>query len=236
MAIRTAGYYWVMYGQEWEPGFWSDGHWTLISEQEKVVDDDLSLIGPRIVPPNQHELFPLEKPSLMTASTKEERSTYVDDAQQRMEKHYAYTPTDNDWGLFCYTDASPGIGGGVGAFYWFSSRDDVFSFICQVLPFYSSGHSYDNPHLKQRQLGVIVEAIRIGAISEAEGLAQLNKALVNVYQITWWGTLHRLTQGDSPFARAVINAFEAQHTTTIEPPLSDAQNKEWLAFLSEYGL
>ncbi|AZM96560.1 hypothetical protein EI420_13100 [Vreelandella venusta] len=71
-----------------------------------------------------------------------------------------------------------------------------------------------------------MEAIRIGAISKAEGLVQLNKALVNVYQITWWGTLHSLTQGDSPFARAVIDAFEAQHTATIEPLLSDAQNKE----------
>lgn len=236
MTPRTAGYYWVMYGQEWEPAFWSDEYWMLIGDETHVEDDDLSLIGPRLVPPNQHELFPLEKPSLITAATQEEPLAYADEAQQRMEKHHAWTPTDDDWGLFCSDDASPGIGSGVGAFYWFSSRDDVFHFICQVLPFHSGDDHYDNPHLKQRQLGVIVEAIRIGAISEAEGLAQLNKALANVCQIAWWGTLHALTEGGSAFASAVTDAFSAQHATPLKMPMNEAQKKRWLAFLSEYGL
>lgn len=236
MAVRTVGYYWVMIGREWEPGFWNDEHWRLIDEDEALGDDDLSFIGPHIAPPNQSDLFSLEKSSLMTASSAVEQSSYIDDAQQRMERHYAHTPNEDDWGLFCYTDASPGIGGGVGAFYWFTSRDELFRFICQVLPFHPDSNPYDNPHLKQRQLGVIVEAIRIGAISEPEGLTQLNKALINVYQIAWWGTLRSLTLGDSDFAKKVVNAFEQQHATTLTPPLNDAQQKAWLAYLSEYGL
>lgn len=233
---RLAGYYWVSVNKEWEPGFWSGEHWLLIGEEDRYQDDDIDLIGPALVMPNQGDFFRADKPSLIEGKSPLDEETRLTLTQQQLEHHHSISPTDDSWGLYCAGDASPAAGGGVGAFYWFASRDEMLRFIVQVLPFNPPGPDHDNPLAKQHQVSVIADAIRTGAISEAQGLLQLNKALEHYSRIEWWGTLEALTAGQDDFARQVISAFETEQGHPLSVPVSDPQRSAWLAFLGDYGL
>ncbi|MGS2742581.1 hypothetical protein ACU6TU_03160 [Halomonas sp. LS-001] len=233
---RLPGYYWVVFAVEWEPAFWSGEHWLLLDDIDTYQDDGLKLIGSYLVMPNQTDLFRADKPSLIRVRPVADEETLLEQTQQQLEHHHGITPTDKSWGLYFAGDDSPAMGGGVGAFYWFGSKDEMLRFIVQVLPFNPPGPAHDNPLAKQHQVSVISEAIRMNAISDEQGIIQLNKALKGFSCIEWWGTLEMLTTGQDNFAKRVVSAFEMQEDRPLSLPLRGSQRSAWLAFLSEYGL
>lgn len=233
-AHRTPGYYWVMPNSEWEPGLWTGQHWLITGEADHLSDGDMDLIGPHIPLPNQQEIFRSAKPSLVSNSFEQDIDACIDKAQRLMEIHHDLDPEDNDLGMFCRDDTS-GAGGGIGAFYWFNSMDSMLEFIAQVLPYNPPGPSYDNPHLKQQQIGLIADAIRIKAISDHEGFRQINKSLSAYSNIEWWGTFRELAEGNCSFSKTLIHHFE--QTLHLSRPSTTKDNKEiFTSFLKDYGI
>jgi len=63
----------------------------------------------------------------------------VEEAQQQGSAGSEFEPTDETWGFFSYGDAPPAIGGGIGSFLWFSSREELLDYVGRLLPFLAPG-------------------------------------------------------------------------------------------------
>jgi hypothetical protein len=74
--------------------------------------------------------------------------------QKQMEKDQQ-NQNEDTWGMFSYGDAPPAIGGGMGVFCWFDSRDELLDFIVKTLPFCPPGPGSDNPIETAKLVNVI---------------------------------------------------------------------------------
>ena len=165
----------------------------------------------------------------------------MEQAFERLNESAQRDPRVCPWGLFAWGDAPPACGGGVGAFQWFETLEDLMEFITD----WSAAEymSFDNEAewLEQRQcLRSIVSQWQADPVSTVQNL---NKELKGLIQIDWIGSFAELKAGKVDFSRRIQEAFTDYHlsevsSSTSENPEKEAQAAEhsFIRFLAEYGM
>jgi hypothetical protein len=162
-----------------------------------------------------------------------------DEANQAWSEAYERDISETSWGFYSYGDASPAIGGGVGCFLWFSSRNLMLDFIESVLPVSPPGPAASD-HNKTAEATRIVSAARDQETLPDEMRERLNHILRGYSQIEWWGTFRTLLSDDELFASKVRQSFKeeaVQTTDQCEPghSINDHDIGHFKTFLKSYG-
>jgi hypothetical protein len=168
-----------------------------------------------------------------------------DDLEERLERAEASwqevsngPPADDcEWGFFSYGDAPPAIGGGAGMFTWFPDRNSMLDFIASTLPYFPPGRSTLDPEDISENTAVVVEKLRLGTISDIDGIKELNEALVTCSQLNWIGTVEDLLSGNHPYAIQVREAFREDDEEESEGvPISEDEKEDFYEFLEAWGI
>jgi hypothetical protein len=145
-------------------------------------------------------------------------------------------PLESDWGFCAYGDAPAAIGGGISAFYWFESREEMLTFIAEHALLMNLPRSDLDLNAVWKAVGNIVEAMRNSRISDAAAVNKLNEKLRHASQFTWLGTFGSLRQGETKEARDVIDEFRDAKDNTPASPVSERELEDFREFLREYSI
>jgi hypothetical protein len=139
-------------------------------------------------------------------------------------------PDPLDWGAWMYSDAHPAMGGGVGGFVWFDTRDEMLAFFREHLAHLDPGiQSRNNAYEIAKACQAIVDTVREGSVELRVGMTRLNHVVRGLTVIQWWGRLEDLHTSDAAFPCDVRSRFrrEAAH---INPNSSQITTDEEPAF------
>ncbi len=168
-----------------------------------------------------------------------------DDLDKRIERAEASwqevssgsPPDDYEWGFFSYGDAPPAIGGGVGMFTWFPDRNSMLDFIANTLPYNPPGQSDLDPDEIAANTAAVVEKLRLGTISDLDGIHELNEALATCSQLNWIGTVKDLLEGSHPYAIRVRQSFRNDDKNECEKePICEDKKEDFYEFLESWGI
>lgn len=154
--------------------------------------------------------------------------------------HCARTESDeaNIWGFYSYGDAPPAIGGGIGSFAWFGTRQELLSFIRDVLPYSPPGSSDADWDKVENDVHEIVGKAIEGKIDDRRTVQALNDALRTFSQIEWLGTFDDLIRGSHPFAERIRKEFceRDEEKNADHQEIGEEELVAFRGFLSEYGI
>lgn len=168
-----------------------------------------------------------------------------DDLDERVERAEASwqevssgaPPDDCEWGFFSYGDAPPAIGGGVGMFTWFPDRNTMLDFIANTLPYFPPGQSNLDPDEIAENTAAVVDKLRLGTVSDLDGIKKLNEVLVTCSQLNWMGTVEDLLTGNHPYAAEVRQAFREDSEEEAEGgPIGKDEKEDFFEFLESWGI
>jgi hypothetical protein len=168
-----------------------------------------------------------------------------DDLEERCERAEASwgevssgaPPDDHEWGFFSYGDAPAAIGGGSGMFTWFPDRASMLSFIEETLPYHPPGQATLDPDEIASETAVVVEKMRIGTLTDHEGIQHLNKVLKTCSQLKWIGTVTDLLSDDHTYALEVRSAFRSDDDDEANSgPISEDEKDDFFDFLDTWGI
>jgi hypothetical protein len=153
----------------------------------------------------------------------------------------AREPQPETWGMYSYGDAPPAIGGGVGAFVWFETREELLAFVGSVLPFSPPGPSNRDFLKVESDARALVAEVRSVTCDLECVRERLNGVLSDFSRIEWWGQFHDLCAGRHPYAQAVIASFreslaEDGEDTVVKGPIREDELGEFKLYLETYGL
>lgn len=144
---------------------------------------------------------------------------------------------DCEWGFFSYGDAPAAIGGGIGMFVWFPNRNSMLAFIANTLPYFPPGQSNLDFDEIAENTSAVVEKLRLGTISDLDGVKELNEVLVTCSQLSWMGTVNDLLTGNHPYALEVRAAFrEDDEEATGGGPIGKDEKEDFFEFLESWGI
>lgn len=152
----------------------------------------------------------------------------------------AKSPGEKSWGFFSYGDAPGAIGGGVGQFQWYESREEMLEYVRRHLTFLMPGQSSIDPGRVAREVEETMANFS-GKDEDLENLRlKLNKSLRTFSIISWWGTFPTLLQSDESFPASVrswcreeMSNYEEEGTSE---PIADEELDDFLTALHEYGM
>ena len=143
--------------------------------------------------------------------------------------------SENAWGMFSWGDAPPAIGGGIGAFQWFDTRESLLCFIAEsaVLMWkdFESQDDYEN----------LRDSLRSAVQQTSENdkvLEKVNCMTRGLFQVEWIGQFHELATSQDDFPKKVRAHFYDNRNDQVDAPES-IEDKELTSFaeaLEEYGL
>ncbi|MEA5473347.1 hypothetical protein VB716_03840 [Synechococcus sp. CCY9201] len=142
------------------------------------------------------------------------------------------------WGLFAWGDAPPAIGGGVGAFQWFNSLEDVLEFVTDLSPAgYMTFEEEDWLQLRDTLRKIAKEF----QSSPRQSITDFNSQLKSLLQIDWIGSFEELLSGDEDFARKVRVSFREDWIDQPSPTgssrgIDSSETNEFIEFLDQYGI
>lgn len=128
-------------------------------------------------------------------------------ADEKAQEAHSRIPERNSWGFFAYDDSPVVAGGGMGGFLWFTSREEMYEFITQHLPFWYENPAAPNPDNVASELGRILGRFEEQQMNSDAPRQELNKILIGSARIAWWGRFRELASAQSEFARDVIRWF-----------------------------
>lgn len=147
--------------------------------------------------------------------------------EQAFEKSFEREPTSYSWGFFAYDDAPVATGGGAGNFSWFDSKDELVEFLKKFPLLAHSSGSADNELFEKARS--CVEKVKPENF-EQHNVDELNKIIVGVEQIQWFGQFNDLLSSETEFA-AGLRKFFAGSTNK----LPKSQIPEFSEFLRNWG-
>jgi hypothetical protein len=156
--------------------------------------------------------------------------------QQVADHAHAFVPTEEDWGFYGYSDASPDGGGGVGGFLWFHTREEMLDFIRHSLPFWNGGLAHCDVGIVCARVSKILDCLNAANPGEAY-MSQLNQTLKGYTQIKWWGPFGELVSGETAFARD-IRVWFRENTSAGKGngPIPAPDKSTFSELLQEYGM
>lgn len=175
----------------------------------------------------------------MATSSDSQLDALVEAADKRWQDDSLTVARASSWGFYAYGDASPAIGGGLGAFCWFGSKAAMLKFIVEVLPYSPPGPSSSDPLAVAEIVRQVTVAIRAGDIDLEKARKKLNKALRSYSQLEWMGTFRDLQSGSGTYARKIIKDFRRAHDLpAMAKPVqvTRSQLPDFKIFISEFGI
>lgn len=161
----------------------------------------------------------------------------IADAQIEAQKAAERMPNNDTWGFFSFGDGPPAAGGGVGGFLWFDDRAGMLDFIRRHLTYFSPGPTKSDPQTVNAAVVSLVREFESGNVGEMGTLSRLNAALKGYSQIKWWGTFGQLLTDRADFPKRVRLQFRSIDADEGDSgPVTEAEIREFLEFLTEYGL
>ena len=165
----------------------------------------------------------------------------TEQAFERLNESARRDPRICPWGLFTWGDAPPACGGGVGAFQWYESIEELIEFITD---WSAAGYmTFDDEAewLEQRQC---LRTIASQWHANPETTIQnLNTELKGLLQIDWIGTFTELKAANDAFGSRIQEAFNEDQVSGLNANTDsfsgeDAGKAEdaFIKFLSEYGM
>lgn len=131
-------------------------------------------------------------------------------AREASQVAFDREPTDTDWGFCAYGDAPAAIGGGMSAFYWFASREEMFDFIATHALYMNPPRSDLDLDATEEAVDVLVGRMRDRHLDDSAALPALNDLMRHASQFTWIGTFRSLCDGETEDARRILNEFRRQ--------------------------
>lgn len=159
----------------------------------------------------------------------------LDAARTVFEEAFRHKPKSADWGFYSYDDGAPAMGGGVGAFTWFASFDQMMDAIVHHLPYFPLGPSTSDPAAVTSELAKVLKELGPSpspAQLEAARVAA-NKALRHYSVISWWGTFESLLSGPGAFEKKIRAGFREDDDGS---PIGPSELTDFRAYLSMYGM
>jgi len=146
-------------------------------------------------------------------------------------------PQKCEIGFFSYSDAPGGIGGGMGSFVWFKTRDQMLDFIEQTLPYSPPGRSDKDWTEVATQTSAIVSEMRSNEIDDKSGIDRLNAVLKTFSRIEWMGTFEELMTSSDRYPAEVRAAFHGDECESEDLSIIGAHDVEdFKNFLGEWGI
>jgi hypothetical protein len=147
-------------------------------------------------------------------------------------------PESGFWGFESYGDAPGAMGGGVGGFLWFTTRDAMLDFIGDHLTFFSPGPASADHEAVAAEVQRIAAAVAGDELSPDEGMEQANAALRRFSQIRWWGPCDELLEGEGSFVAEVRTWWRAKEGNMDGggEPIAPTERSAFLAALDTWGL
>ena len=140
-------------------------------------------------------------------------------------------PTETSWGYYGCDDL-------IGCFLWFESWPELLEFIGEhEVNLGDQSNGEENPDREETRADVrrIIVALLAGRLAVAEGLTQLNSALVGSgSRVLWWGQINELLEGSGEFAKEVRLRFR-DNPEDPAVPINRAELGKFLNFLPGFS-
>lgn len=143
-------------------------------------------------------------------------------------------PEPPHWGAWIYSDAHPAVGGGVGGFVWFESRDDFLAFLHEHLVFLDPGiHGRGDALALHDACKAVLDTVKNDSLPLRIAMARLNHLVRGLSVIKWWGRMEDLLTGDESFACEVRCRFRNEQADALNdaPSISGNDVKPFAEFL-----
>lgn len=162
-------------------------------------------------------------------------------AQEAGQEANERDPREHPFGFYSYGDAPGAIGGGVGAFLWFPTRDSLLAYFSEHL-------TYQNPGPESSDETKVDASVK-SALATFEGsggpleslIPVLNPILRNYSQIEWIGAFKDLAAGEREFEKGVRTSFRDSDEAEEEQkdpssPIEPDEMDDFMEYLTSYGI
>jgi len=143
--------------------------------------------------------------------------------------------TKDQVGFFSYSDASAGIGGGIGHFLWFDSYHNLYQFLADYFVVLAPGRCDLDHEQVFKKVADVIQRLAAGKVSTEKAIIQINEAGKHFSQIEWIGELKGLTEGNSEFEIKVRETFFKNNEKDNQKKINKEDLHKFIKFLSEYG-
>jgi hypothetical protein len=171
--------------------------------------------------------------------TDEEDQALTEKAHQAVSSAIDKVLNPEVWGVEYYGDAPGGMGGGIPAFFWCDSREEMLDFVATHLTFVWAGPTSVDAGRVSRSAAAVVAKINDDSSSLSNGMLELNKVLKDFSQIRWWGQFQDLLTGDSAFekkVRAWYREADVDDEGADSLPISADEIDQFIKALEEWGI
>jgi hypothetical protein len=162
----------------------------------------------------------------------------TDQANDSIQRTSSSDPNLHPWGLFAWGDAPPACGGGVGAFQWFNSLDEVLTWVTDLSPAAFMTFDEEDEWLEFRT-GLRQSAQGFHANPE-QGLKQFNTQLKGLLQIDWIGAWPDLVSGPGSYPQKIRQHFredwDDENPAETTMPIRPEELAEFREFVAGYGM
>lgn len=151
----------------------------------------------------------------------------VEKATHACQMATGVAPKPLDWGAWMYSDAHPAMGGGVGGFVWFDTKDEMLAFFREHLPYLDPGiQSRNDVYEIAEACQAIVDTVRDGSVELRIGMTRLNHVVRGLTVIQWWGRLEDLHTSDAAFPCEVRSRFRRESTNVKDDSSQIVEGEE----------
>ncbi len=158
----------------------------------------------------------------------------IDKATHACQAASGVAPEPLDWGAWMYSDAHPAMGGGVGGFVWFDTKDEMLAFFRAHLAYLDQGIlSRNDAYQIAEACQAIVDTVREGSVEMRVGMTRLNHVVRGLTVIQWWGRLEDLHTSDAAFPCDVRSRFRQENRNVKDDSsrIKEAEEAEFAQFL-----
>jgi hypothetical protein len=158
----------------------------------------------------------------------------LDKATHACQMASGVVPEPLDWGAWMYSDAHPAMGGGVGGFVWFDTKDKMLVFFYEHLAYLDQGIlSRNDADQIAEACQAIVDTVRDGLVEMRVGMTRLNHVVRGLTVIQWWGRLEDLHTSDAAFPCDVRSRFRKENTNIRDDSsqITEDEEAEFAQFL-----
>ncbi len=135
----------------------------------------------------------------------------IDKATYACQMASGVAPEPQAWGAWMYSDAHPAMGGGVGGFVWFDTKDEMLTFFREHLAYLDQGIlGRNDAHTIAEACQAIVDTVQDGSVEMRVGMTRLNHVVRGLTVIQWWGRLEDLRTSDAAFPCDVRSRFRKE--------------------------
>jgi hypothetical protein len=158
----------------------------------------------------------------------------IDKATHACQMASGNVPEPLHWGAWIYSDAHPAMGGGVGGFVWFESRDEMLAFLHAHLAFLDpSIDGRADAFDLHNACKSVVDAARSDSLPLRVAITRLNHLVRGLSVIKWWGRMEDLLTGEEAFPCEMRCRFRQAPKEGIydAPPIDEADEEDFMNFL-----